>query len=534
MSPLDRVRVMITDSVRIPFSARARGICWVVIPSYLLPHSREMRLALRHEIQHHRQGDTLWAVFIEWLSCLFFPNPGIHLWKRRIVELQELSCDEALIGQRKVSVRDYGSCLLRVAEGALGSRSGYAGTACLAAASRNPFHVKSFLRRRIEMFSSHGRLRPRFWVGALIGTTAMSLTVMIAFAAEQSFRNGKAVNPGTLTVDPAIQAITDRVLSDALNREKAGSGFAIVTDPNTGRILAVSNIDPTQPSTGHWALSQEFEQGSVFKTISTAYVMDQGLTNPMEQFGCENGNYLYNGRIYHDWKQGGWASLTTTDAIVNSSDICSMKIAERVGPEGIRRMLGDFGFGPGGTARSLPEARPGELPSPEDEADIVPMVEAGFGFKSTPLEMLQAYGAIANGGNLMMPKPANDPSPQLIRRVLTSETARKAREILRQVVLRGTGKKARSPLYTTAGKTSSVLLADTLIAINGGESDFGGFIGFAPVQAPRVEIYVGIRAPHDRSAKHGAHGGSHAAPVFQELVEQVLKTLAVPPDQPQG
>ena len=532
---LGKVRVVVSDAVKIPFSVRIAGKSWVMIPASLLGNSSDMRLALRHEIQHHRQRDTRWAALMEHWVCLFFPNPAVYLWKKEIVELQELSCDEALIGQKRVSPHDYGSCLVRVAEAALGSRNQYAGTTYMASTSKNPFHVKSLLRRRIEMFSSHGKLRTRTWVGAILGTAAIGATVAIAFGAEQSLRNTQPVNPGTLIVDPAIQTIADQVLSHAIETEKARGGFAIVADPNTGRILAVSNFDHKDPRSGHWALSQELEQASVLKGLVAAEALDLRLTTRTEKHDCENGSYVYNGRTYHDWRKAGWSSLTTDETIAKSSDICSMKIGEKIGPQGLLAMLENFGFGPEGTASSLPEARVGNLPAPENELDLVPLVVSGFGFKSTPIEILQAYGAIANGGNLLAPLPADQITPQVIRRVLSDEGAHEAREVLREVVLNGTGKPAQSHLYSTAGKTATAWTGGYLARMKkypgefgGYNGDFGAMIGFAPVDAPRVEIYVGILDPE---SPNGAHGGQHAAPVFKEIAERVLQFMKVPSDQ---
>lgn len=527
---IGHIKVVVTDSIKIPFSVRSGGDSWVVVPAFILERGKDLALALRHELQHHRQKDTQWAKLIEVLRCALFPSPGIYLWKTKITELQELACDESLIGQKRVSLHDYGSCLVRVAEAALGDRSTYVGTTCMASVSRNPFHVKSFLRRRIEMFSSHKNIRARSWNGAILGTLAAGLTVALAFGAEQSLRSLKPANPGVLVTDPAIQSIADKVLEDAIRTEKAKAGFAIVADPSSGRILAVANIDMTQKRTGHWALGQMLEQASLFKGLVAARAIDKGLTTRSETHSCENGNYHYNGKLYHDWKKGGWTSLTTDETIAHSSDICSMKIGEKIGADGLVTMLEDFGFGPNGTAKDLPEARTGDLPVAESRPDLVPYVVSGFHFESTPIEMLQAYGAIANGGKLMTPKAANDSSEQVIRRALSPEASHEAREVLRQVFLKGTAKRAQSAIYTMAGKTATAWTSGYIDWMNGHYGDFAGFIGFAPVENPRVEIYVAIRDPE---SKDGAHGSTHAAPVFRRIAEEVLQLMQVPPDQTQ-
>lgn len=126
---------------------------------------------------------------------------------------------------------------------------------------------------------------------------------------------------------------------------------------------------------------------------------------------------------------------------------------------------------------------------------------------------------------------ANDSSKQVIRRVLSEESALESREILRQVVLRGTGKNAISALYSTAGKTASGYMPDLTqwdLVERKQRPNYAGFIGFAPVNNPRVEVYVGIFDPDTGTG--GAHGGEHAAPVFKTIVESVLKYMKVAPD----
>jgi cell division protein FtsI/penicillin-binding protein 2 len=161
----------------------------------------------------------------------------------------------------------------------------------------------------------------------------------------------------------------------------------------------------------------------------------------------------------------------------------------------------------------------------------VPGVAEGFGYLASPLEIVQSYGAIANGGRLMKPAQADAIGGQMIRRVVSEEIAAKTRELLRQVVLTGTAKKAQSKLYSTAGKTASAARSGTIEWNGSGDqkSDFAGFVGFAPVDHPQVEVYVGIFDPKTASGD-GAHGGEHAAPVFKRIAEDVLRQWNVAPD----
>jgi len=539
---LGQIQIALSDETLVPFSVRLLRKSWVVLPQSLILNGPDFKIALKHELQHHRQGDTSWAILIEMFVCFFFLNPAIYFWKRDLTELQEFSCDEALIGQRGVSSYDYGSCLLRVAETALGSREMYVGTTYMALISKNPKYYKSFLRRRIEMFTSHERPRMKHWAGALIGTLAATLTLAVAFGAQQSM-NGKStneVNSGEVVVDPEIQAIAEKVLREEIRTQEAKAGFAIVADPTTGRILAIANIDTTGNKKGYWALSQALEPASQMKALVAAQAIESGLTTPESKHKCENGKYQFGNRIYHDWKRTGWESLTTEETIMLSSNICAMKIAEQIGDQGLVNILVDFGFGPEGSGKSFPAAKTGTLPPNEDPKDpkLVPYVSGGFGFLITPLELLQAYGAIANGGKLMKPQLANavDSKGEVVRRVLSEESTKKMKQILRRVVTEGTGTPADSSRYTTAGKTATSYVADlpeSILAKGRKKGNFAAFIGFAPLNDPKLEVYVGILDPQT-DKKGGAHGGENAAPVFKRIIEDVLAHMNVPPDRIQN
>lgn len=535
---IGRVRVALSDEVSIPFSVFFGNRRWVILPVRMIENKSDFRLALKHELQHHRQNDTLWAIVVEVLLCFFFPNPAMYLWKREIIELQEFSCDEALLGQKGISSRDYGSCLVRVAEAALENRQMHVGTTCMAMISKNPKHHTSFLRRRIEMLTSHERPRSYRSVGIIMGTLTATLTMAFAYGAEQALREQSpdGVNPGTVVVDPAVQSIAEKALAEAIKKQKAKAGIAIVADPATGKILAVANIDKTKKSDKFWGLSQTFEPASMIKGLVAAQAIENGVSTAQAKHNCENGSYKYGDQVYHDWKTGGWPELSTEETLTNSSNICAMKIGEKVGAQGLRKMLSNFGFGPEGSSKNFPAAKAGILPPQEDSKSpkIIPYVSSGFGFQTSPLEMVQAYGAIANGGTLMKPiaADANESSKQVVRRVLSEESAAQSREILRQVVLKGTGKRAASALYSTAGKTSSGFIPDLTqwdLVEGKKRANFAGFIGFAPVNNPRVEVYVGIFDPDTNTG--GAHGGEHAAPVFKTIAEGVLKHMNVAPDK---
>ena len=537
---IGRIRILASNHVAVPFSARSMRRAWVVLPERMLT-TRDCRIAIWHELQHHRQMDPGFALFLEALTCLFWINPALHGWKKEISETQEFSCDEAILGRRMVSSHEYGSCLVRVAEAALRTRSMYAGTTCMASCSKDPKRFQSFLGRRIQMLVVERKSPRSKWAMVLAGTLVFAALSAIAYGSQAVLRESDSgVNPGQPAFAAEIQAIAEEALSDGVIKFRAAGGFAIVADPNSGRVLAVANFEDRggKIQKANWALSGRLEPASIAKGIVAAAALEEGLTTPEEKLSCENGSYTYHGKVYRDWSP--WAQLTTAETIAKSSNICGIKLGEKLGADRLHKALVQFGFGSDGSAKDFPGARVGLLPGVDSwpDSSFVPYIATGYGHQASALEILQAYGAIANGGNLMKPIQANDSgnSGIIVRRVLSQETARTMREILRRVVTEGTGKgNAESNLYTTAGKTASSSHGKHPKGGDGtdmgvhGLQDAAGFIGFAPAVNPRVEVYVEIIDPKESDAPHGAH---HAAPVFRRIVDDVLQKWNVPPDRP--
>lgn len=527
-----KVRIVSSASISVPLSALFGFTAWIVVPEVLFSHFTNYKIAVKHEIQHHRQRDTVWALLIELVTPFFFLNPFIYSWKRKISEVQEFSCDEALIG-RKISSYEYGSCLVRVAETALGNCRALAGTAGMAAGSENPLYFKSFLRRRIEMLVEHSTKRPYRWLAATVGTLSVIFTVTIALGAEQLLDTKEigAINPGEAIVDLEIQKIADTALEGALKRSNASLGFVVVSDPSTGRLLAVANKDLMEfkgRRTKHWALSLKVPPASISKALVAAAAIEKGVTTEEELHNCENSHYSYGGKVFKDWK--AFAQLSTADTVVHSSNVCGIKIAQKLGAKNLGAAFKAFGFGPGGTAEDFPEARSGDVPPKPGSNDALYIASYSTGNNGvyvSPIEMVQAFGAIANGGNLLKPQSAStSPKPEVIRRVLSERTARKMREILAGVLTYGTAKNSPSQFYHLAGKTATGYShTHPSHDLLGGDSNMASFVGFGPVEDPRVVVYVAIENPRD---EYGVQGSRHAAPVFRDVAEKVLQHLGVP------
>ena len=191
-----KIKIVVSSEIVVPFAMTTLRKTWVALPLQIFGNPQDFKVAMAHELQHVRQGDPLFALGIDFLTCLF--GPGLKLWKSEIIELQELSCDEALIGRKKVSMHDYGSCLLRVAEAALGRGSLYVGTTCMAHDPRNPKSFKSFLRRRIEMFTEYKEVRPSGLCRKIVGTAVILVCGTMALAAGSALKPSQIapINPG--------------------------------------------------------------------------------------------------------------------------------------------------------------------------------------------------------------------------------------------------------------------------------------------------------------------------------------------------
>jgi cell division protein FtsI (penicillin-binding protein 3) len=353
-----------------------------------------------------------------------------------------------------------------------------------------------------------------------------------------------------LTLDVRIQDIVERELALGVERAGAVGGVAIVADPSTGEILALANVptfDPNDPPerrgrdwvrrTRDQAVTSMYEPGSTLKAVLAATALETGVTTIDETFFCENGRYRYGDRWIHDSHPHGWLSFA--EVIEVSSNICASKVATRLGAERYYRYLRAFGFGQR-TGIELPGEAPGILRPVESWAPIDLATHSfGQGIAVTPLQMVAAFGAIANGGVLMRPYvvrrivapdgtvEATQPTP--VRRVVSERAARLTAELLRRAVEdeEGTGSRARLGVVTVAGKTGT---AQKPRPDGRGYSDkrIGSFIGFVPAEQPRMVILVLIDEP-----KTTGYGGVVAAPVFRAIAAETLPLLDIPSPAPE-
>jgi cell division protein FtsI (penicillin-binding protein 3) len=351
-----------------------------------------------------------------------------------------------------------------------------------------------------------------------------------------------------LTLDTKVQYIAERELQAAIARTHSSAGTVIIQNPNTGEILALANwpkFNPNSPGDArpetrmNPAVSGIYEPGSTFKLITLSAAIDQNLARPDEVFDCENGAVTLSGHKIHDHKKFG--VLTVSDILAQSSDVGAIKIALRLGAPKFYEYIRAFGFGQK-TGIDLPWESRGMLGPLDTWSGIsIGTISMGQEVGVTPIQLVTAVSAIANGGNLHKPYLVSEirKSDQLLysgdaarpnpRPVLRPETAATIRRLMEGVILsqHGTGKFARLDGWTAAGKTGTAQKIDPDTKRYSPSQYIASFTGFAPINNPAVTILVSLDSPV------GEHeGGQVAAPVFKRIAEQVLPYLDVPRDVP--
>jgi cell division protein FtsI (penicillin-binding protein 3) len=376
--------------------------------------------------------------------------------------------------------------------------------------------------------------------------------VVMADARQQKFDGAEAQQDRgasvVLTLDEKIQYIAERELAAVIQKVHAPAGSVIVQDPSTGAILALANWPKFNPNSAtavptearmDRAVSAIYEPGSTFKLVTLAAAFDQNLIRPEEVFNCENGSIVVAGHRIHDHKKYG--ELTVAEILANSSDVGAIKIALKLGPPRFNDYIHAFGFG-SPTGVDLPGESRGLVQRLEHWGSFsIGSISMGQEVGVTPLQMINAVSAVANGGVLYKPRvvvemrrgeqvlPLEGPSaPAEPRRVIRPETAATMRRLMEGVILNGTGKSARLDGWTVGGKTGTAQKIDPATGRYSRTKVIASFTGFAPINNPAVTILVSIDSPegwpHD--------GASVSAPVFKRIAEQVLAYLDVPRDVP--
>ncbi|MFV9567829.1 stage V sporulation protein D [Thermoanaerobacter mathranii] len=344
-----------------------------------------------------------------------------------------------------------------------------------------------------------------------------------------------------LTIDETIQHFAEKALNQAMVHSKPSKGAAaIVMDPKTGEILALANrpnFNPNNPFEGpqeEWfkswrnkAISDSYEPGSVFKTVTASAALEEKLVGVNEQFYCP-GYITVAGHRINCWATHG--SENFVKGVQNSCNVVFVTLGQRLGVETFYKYIHEFGFGQM-TGIFLPGEAPGLVLSQNNVGPVELGTNSfGQGIAVTPLQMITAVSAIANGGKLMQPlivksivdsngKVVKEFKPKVVRQVISEETSSIMREILKSVVTEGTGKAGYIEGFDVAGKTGTTekYMPGKYVA---------SFIGFAPADDPKVIALVVIDEPN---SPEGHFGSQLAAPVVKSILEDTLKYLEVQP-----
>ncbi|HEU4712192.1 MAG TPA: penicillin-binding protein [Pyrinomonadaceae bacterium] len=354
-----------------------------------------------------------------------------------------------------------------------------------------------------------------------------------------------ASKPGqtvVLTIDQTIQYQAEQSLNAAIQRTRAKSGTVIVLDPKSGEILALANAPSFDPNNvaatkaetrSNWALQNIYEPGSTFKVVAFSAALEKGLVKPEDRIDCQMGAITVAGRVIRDHSPFG--TLTIAQALEKSSNVAAIKLGLRVGDPTMYDYIRRFGFG-SKTGIELPGETVGIVRKVERwQASSIGSIAIGQEVGVTPVQMVAAFGALANNGLRIAPhliREVRNAEGAVVyraepeqRRVISAETAIALRGMLEGVTLVGTAKAAQLDGYSAAGKTGTAQKIDPRTRSYSATKHVASFVGFAPVSNPQVVIIVVIDEPA------GAyHGGDVAAPIFREVAEQILPGLGVMPD----
>jgi len=342
-----------------------------------------------------------------------------------------------------------------------------------------------------------------------------------------------------LTLDENIQANLESILAATKAQFGAKAVSGVVMQPQSGAILAMATspgYNPNNRSTFDPAsarvrsVTDTFEPGSIFKIVTMAGAIQEGLVTPNTRFVVPPVLHVYDLKL-HDAESHGTAVWPVSQILERSSNIGTVEVAQRLGARSLTNWIKAFGFGQL-TGVDLPGESTGFFPeygSAQWSGVSIANLPIGQGVSATQIQIARAYAAIANGGVMITPHvvqsvgghPVTYPPGQ---RVISTATARALNSMLKKVVsVNGTGDAATVKGYSVAGKTGTA----QVIGANGKYSNslfMSSFAGYVPANHPQMVIVVTVDEPAT-----GTFGGTVAAPAFSQIASMALVHLGIPP-----
>ena len=340
--------------------------------------------------------------------------------------------------------------------------------------------------------------------------------------------NGRDIQ---LSVDSKVQFFAYQRVRDAVAEHNAKGGSVVVLDVQTGEVLALANYPSYNPAdrkrlTGaqlrNRALTDIFEPGSTMKPFIVSLALEKKLVTPQTPINTAPGRILISGLPITDSHPHG--VLTVEQVIQKSSNVGTVKMAMQMQPREMWEIFTHAGFGqkpqidfPGAVTGRL---RPYKSWRPIEQATM----SYGYGLSTSLLQLARAYTVFAHDGEVMPVSILRQTEPAAGQRVISPETARTMRQMLRLAAgPGGTAPKAQAIGYSVGGKTGTARKAE---GKGYGNKYRSWFVGLAPVDKPRIVVAVMV----DEPGKGVYFGGDVAAPVFSQVVQQTLRMMNVPPD----
>jgi cell division protein FtsI/penicillin-binding protein 2 len=357
----------------------------------------------------------------------------------------------------------------------------------------------------------------------------------------------KAGSSLILTMDRNIQHIVEEELQRALKEYESEAGTIIIMNPKTGALLAIASYPTCDPNAfaeadldllADPAVSSMWEPGSIFKIITWAAGLDSGTISPGTSI-YDSGSIEVGGRIIQNWDRQGYGQVTMTDGLVHSLNTVAAFVSTTMGKDRFYNYLRRFGFGTL-TGVDLASEGPGIVKEPGDSTwfpSDLGTNSFGQGIAVTPMQMIVAAAAVANGGLLMQPYIVNQyivadeggegqrlvqVEPMVVRRAISQDTAQTLTNMMVQVIEEGSTL-AQVPGYRVAGKTGTAQIP-TAYGYDPVDT-IGSFVGWVPADDPQFVVLIKLDRP-----QASPWGSQTAAPTFRAIAERLLVYMQIPPD----
>jgi cell division protein FtsI (penicillin-binding protein 3) len=343
-----------------------------------------------------------------------------------------------------------------------------------------------------------------------------------------------------LSINSAIQYEAESVLGNEIVNSHALGGTAVIMQVKTGRILAMAELkadakspNGVAPAASDTAVTQVYEPGSIMKAVTMSGALQSGVVTPSTRFVVPYSVPL-DGSFIHDADPHPVEYWSIPDILAYSSNVGTLHVSQLLGPQRIYQYMTAFGLG-AKTALDAPGESEGILPKPADwSGTSIGTIPIGQGVAVTPLQILDVYNTLANGGVYVPPTVVQSwtngqgqkvvQQPGADHRVVSATTARQMTAMLEGVVTSGTGAAAAITGYDVAGKTGTSQIPNASKPGYQAGAYMASFVGFAPAEDPQLTAIVILDHPTPVF-----YGGSVAAPVFSQIMAYALRSLQVPP-----